>query len=244
MNRNLLIKLGAIAALMLLLMIPILMIDGMVEERQALRDGVLEDIARSSSYSQKITGPLLVAPYRKTVREWKTHEKTGQRYLEESEVSGRLYFLPERLAVGSEISTELRARGIYQARLFHSNSRLTGHFQVPANFGVTEDIGDYTFSEPFISVGISDIRGIKNNLVLEQGERKLPFQPGSADSMLGAGVHAPLPMAVADVHQGQRLDFAFDLLLQGTGELSIAPVGRGPSRAKGPILRGRSPGSA
>ena len=35
---------------------------------------------------------------------------------------------------------------------------------------MTEDIGDYTFSEPFISVGISDIRGIKNNLVLEQGE--------------------------------------------------------------------------
>ena len=31
MNRNLLIKLGAIAALILLLMVPILMIDGMIE---------------------------------------------------------------------------------------------------------------------------------------------------------------------------------------------------------------------
>jgi len=226
MNRNLLIKLGAIAALILLLMVPILMIDGMIEERQSLRDGVLEDIARSSSHSQKITGPLLVAPYRKTVREWKTNDKTGERYLEESEVSGRVYFLPERLAVGGDIGTELRARGIYQARLFHSNSRLSGHFQIPANFGITEDASDYRFGEPFVSVGISDIRGIKNNLVLQQGERKLPFQPGSADPLLGAGVHAPLPMAVADVHQGQRLDFAFDLLLQGTGELSIAPVGR------------------
>jgi inner membrane protein len=226
MNRNLLIKLGAIAALIILLMIPIIMIDGMIEERQELRDGVLEDIARSSSHSQKITGPLLVVPYRKTVREWKTHDKTGERYLEESEVSGRVYFLPERLAVGGEIGTELRARGIYQARLFHSNSRLSGHFEVPANFGVTEDLGDFRFGEPFVSVGISDIRGIKNNLVLEQGERKLAFQPGSADQLLGAGVHAPLPMAVADTHQAQRLEFAFDLLLQGTGELSIAPVGR------------------
>ncbi|WP_289533496.1 cell envelope integrity protein CreD [Pseudomonas sp. SO81] len=226
MNRNLLIKLGAIAALIILLMIPIIMIDGMIEERQELRDGVLEDIARSSSHSQKITGPLLVVPYRKTVREWKTHDKTGERYLEESEVSGRVYFLPERLAVGGEIGTELRARGIYQARLFHSNSRLSGHFEVPANFGVTEDLADFRFGEPFVSVGISDIRGIKNNLVLEQGERKLAFQPGSADQLLGAGVHAPLPMAVADTHQAQRLEFAFDLLLQGTGELSIAPVGR------------------
>ena len=226
MNRNLLIKLGAIAALIFLLMIPILMIDGMIEERQSLRDGVLEDIARSSSYSQKITGPLLVVPYRKTVRQWKTHTKTGERYLEEGEASGRLYFLPERLALGGDISTELRARGIYQARLYHSNSRLAGHFALPANFGVTEDLGDYRFGEPFVSVGISDIRGIKNNLVLQLGERRLPFQPGSADPLLGAGVHAPLPLAVADTHQAQRLEFAFDLLLQGTGRLDIAPVGR------------------
>ena len=70
MNRNLLIKLGAIAALILLLMVPILMIDGMIEERQSLRDGVLEDIARSSSYSQQLTGPVMVVPYRKVVRTW------------------------------------------------------------------------------------------------------------------------------------------------------------------------------
>jgi inner membrane protein len=226
MNRNLLIKLGVIAALILLLMIPILMIDGMIEERQSLRDGVLDDIARSSSHSQKITGPLLVVPFRKTVREWKTHAKTGQRYLEEREEGGRLYFLPERLAIRGEIGTELRARGIYEARLFHSDSRLAGHFELPAHYGIVEDLADYRFGQPFVSVGISDIRGIKNNLVLEQGGRKLPFQPGSADSLLGAGVHAPLPLAVADTQQNQRLEFAFDLLLQGTGELSIAPVGR------------------
>ena len=226
MNRNLLIKLGAIGALIILLMIPIVMIDGMVEERQSLRDEVLRDIARSSSHSQTITGPLLVVPYRKTLREWKTHPTSGERYLEQSERSGRLYFLPEYFAVGGTVTTELRSRGIYQARLFHSNSRLAGHFEVPANFGIREDVGDYRFGEPFVSVGISDIRGIKNNLVLEQGERRLAFQPGSATSILGAGVHAPLPLAVADIHQGQRLDFAFDLALQGTGELSIVPVGR------------------
>lgn len=222
MNRNLLIKLGAIAALIVLLMVPILMIDGMIEERQSLRDGVLEDIARSSSHSQKITGPLLVVPYRKTVREWKTHDKTGERYLDERELSGRLYFLPERLAVGGTIGTELRARGIYEARLFHSNGRLSGHFELPAHYGIAEDLADYRFGQPFVSVGISDIRGIKNNLVLELGERRLPFQPGSADPLLGAGVHAPLP----ESSQGGRLDFAFDLLLQGTGSLAIAPVGR------------------
>ena len=51
MNRSLLFKLGTIALLILLLMIPLLLIDGLVNERQGARDDVLRDIARSSSYA-------------------------------------------------------------------------------------------------------------------------------------------------------------------------------------------------
>jgi len=77
MNKNLTIKLGAIALLILLLLIPLLMIDGIIDDRQQRRDGVLEDIARSSSYSQQISGPVMVVPYRKVIRTWKTREKTA-----------------------------------------------------------------------------------------------------------------------------------------------------------------------
>lgn len=83
MNRNLTIKLGAIALLILLLLIPLLMINGVIQDRQRLRDGVLEDIARSSSYSQQLSGPLMVVPYRKVVRSWKLNEKTNERYQDE-----------------------------------------------------------------------------------------------------------------------------------------------------------------
>ena len=40
MNRSLLFKLGAIALLILLLLIPLLMINGIISDRQQLRDGV------------------------------------------------------------------------------------------------------------------------------------------------------------------------------------------------------------
>ena len=64
MNRNLLFKLGAIALLILLLLIPLLMINGIISDRQQLRDGVLMDIARSSSFAQRLTGPVMVVPFR------------------------------------------------------------------------------------------------------------------------------------------------------------------------------------
>ena len=131
MNKNLTIKLGAIALLILLLLIPLLMINGIIQDRQQLRDGVLEDIARSSSYSQQLSGPLMVVPYRKVVRTWKTNEKTNARYQDVGEERGRLYFLPERFELDGQIQTELRSRGIYQARLFHADNRISGHFSLP-----------------------------------------------------------------------------------------------------------------
>jgi len=224
MSRTLGFKLGAIALLILLLMIPLLMIGGLVSERQQQRDRVLQDIARSSSYRQQITGPILVQPYTKQVREWKTHAKTGERYLDEREVRGRLYFLPERFELNGQVSTELRARGLYKARLYRSDNQVSGQFKLPARLGLGDELGLYRLEAPFLSVGISDIRGIGNALQLRLNGATLDFAPGSGDERFGAGVHVPLP--ALDSQGGQRLAFAFDLKLQGTEQLSVTPVGR------------------
>ncbi|MDA8483965.1 cell envelope integrity protein CreD [Pseudomonas resinovorans] len=224
MTRTLGFKLGTIALLILLLMIPLTLIDGLIGERQTARDGVLINIAQSSSYSQRITGPILVVPYKRTVREWKTYEQTGQRHMEEREVSGRLYFLPARFNLTGNVDTEVRARGIYKARLYKSDSQVSGQILVPANYGIDENLADYRFEAPFLTVGISDIRGIGNALKLHLNGQTLDFQPGSGDRMLPGGVHVPLaPMQAGIV---QSLDFGFDLKLQGTSSLSVTPVGR------------------
>lgn len=231
MNKNLTIKLGAIALLILLLLIPLLMIDGVIDERQQLRDGVLEDIARSSSYSQQVSGPVMVVPYRKVVRTWKTNEKTNKRYQEIGEERGRLYFLPERFELDGQVQTELRKRGIYEARLFHADNRINGHFSLPAQLGIKEDFADYQFDTPFLAVGISDIRGIENALKLELDGRRLDFVPGTEVAWLGEGVRVTLP--TLDTSKTTELAFAFDLQLQGTGSLRVLPVGKTSSVSLG-----------
>ena len=224
MNRNLLFKLGAIALLIVLLLIPLLMIHGVITDRQQLRDDVLQDIARSSSYSQRLNGPVLVVPYRKTVREWKLNEKLNERYEETREVRGHLYFLPEQFALDGQVQTEVRARGIYQARLFHADSRISGRFVLPEQWGITENFADYRFDPAYLAVGISDIRGIENALKLELGSQQLAFSPGTQVAWLGEGVHVMLPEQ--DSHNPSPFDFAFDLRLQGTEQLQVVPVGK------------------
>lgn len=224
MNRSLAFKLGTIALLIVLLLIPLQMIGSLITERQQQRNQVLQDIARSSSYQQRLTGPLLAVPYRKLVREWKTREPGAERYYEDRMESGTLYFLPEHFAVNGEIRTELRQRGIYQARLYHAATKIGGHFNLPAQLGLGADFATYHFEQPFLAVGISDIRGIENSLRLRINDESIHFAPGSRSAILGDGVHAMLPVQLSA--DALRVDFAFDLNLQGSGQLDIVPVGR------------------
>jgi inner membrane protein len=224
MNRPLLFKLGAIAVLILFLLVPLWMIDGLVGERQAYRDGVLQDIARSAAYEQHLSGPLLVVPYVRSVLEWERDERSGTRVQVQREKRGQLYFLPERFALNGRMTTELRHRGIYEARLYHADNRIQGDFLVPAHYGVGDDLASYRFEQPFLAVGISDVRGIQNALKLEFAGKRLDFAPGSRTRLLGNGVNAPLPLS--DSAEEQRFDYAFDLSLLGSARLDIAPVGR------------------
>ncbi|MGH8485768.1 MAG: cell envelope integrity protein CreD, partial [Pseudomonas sp.] len=148
----------------------------------------------------------------------------GHTFQESKENSGFLYFLPETFELDGSAQTELRSRGIYEARLFHANSRISGQFKVPANWGITDDLQGYRFDTPFIAVGISDIRGIEKGLSLTLNEQTLDFRAGTGLSWLGGGVHVPL--ATLDSKVETRLDYAFELALQGTGQLHVMPVGR------------------
>jgi inner membrane protein len=160
MQRTLAYKLATIGLMVALLMIALSTIGHLVAERQARRNEVIQDIARSSSGEQQLAGPILVIPYERTVRQWRENDR-GERHLEEREVSGQLHLLPEDFLLDGDIRTELRARGIYEARLYHARLRVKADFAVPLHYGVGADIGTYRFGHPFIAMGVTDIRGIE-----------------------------------------------------------------------------------
>lgn len=222
MNKTLAFKLGTIALLTLLLLIPLLMIDGLIGERQRLRDDVVQNIAQSASFDQRISGPLLVVPYRKLQRRW--IDRDGQRVQDVSTVAGHLYILPETFAADLNVDTEQRARGIYQARLFHAKGHLGGSFRLPARWGIDKDFEDYRFDTPRLVVGISDIRGIENALQLTLDGKAQTFEAGTGLDWLRDGVQVALPQLEDPV--AREFEYGFDLALQGTGQLQLLPVGR------------------
>ena len=66
------IKPAILGGLILVLMIPLSMIEGVIRERNWNRDQVVNDIAASWTRAQNISGPWLVVDYQVTTehREW------------------------------------------------------------------------------------------------------------------------------------------------------------------------------
>lgn len=222
--RGLMYKIVTAGILIAVLLFAVNTIRGLVDERQVLRDQVVQDIARSSSYKQQLTGPILVVPYRRVIREWQNQEGSTEGVLKERTVTGQLYFLPEIFRLDGEIRTEQRSRGIYQARLYHASNKLSGVFEIPAHYGIDIDVADYRFDPAFLAIGISDIRGIENSLTLQLNGQPLRFNPGTRTDLLGAGVHAPIPFSATG--SPMHIEFSLDLQLQGTEQFDITPVGR------------------
>ena len=90
------LKMAAIAILILFLLIPLSMVRSVLRERLQRRDAAVHDITSTWGSEQVVFGPVLIVPYRYNRKAWKEEVINGR--IERTEanepVRGSGYFLP------------------------------------------------------------------------------------------------------------------------------------------------------
>lgn len=211
------IRLVIIGALILALMIPSAFIRGLVSERAERRREAIEEITSKWSTKQTIGGPVITIPYTET---WKDEEgvtRTTTQYIQ---------VLPETLNIEGEIQPEIRYRGIYQAVVYNGRLDLSGRFVFEGIQKLNIDLQQLRWDEAFISVNISDLRGIKEYVELKWGEQAILFEPGikRGNNLFASGVSVGIPLAAGDLSGG--MDYAFRLNFRGSEALNFLPLGK------------------
>ncbi|HEX5056167.1 MAG TPA: cell envelope integrity protein CreD [Gammaproteobacteria bacterium] len=222
MQRTIFTKALVVFVLSILLLIPLGMIGGKVYERQAYRDGVRREISESWTGEQTLRGPVLVVPYVEKVRS-RVWDKELEKYVDQVvEYERALHFFPQRLDIEAEIQTEERYRGIYSVPVYTSLMKIAGEFRLPAYYGV-EAGRDISWRDAFLSLGVGDVRGIRDGLSLKWQGQNAVFLPGGGMTPFSQGVHADLK----SLHSASDKSFAFviGLKLAGTERLNVVPVG-------------------
>jgi inner membrane protein len=199
----------AIAAVAVLLLVPIRMISGKVSERQSRADSVSAQFAAETVGPQVIAGPMLVLTCEETSREG--HVLDG--YCPDG------VFFPRTLSIAGEMPVETRRRGIYDVHLYHAALELKGEFEWPAP-PEAGGLAKRAWKRAFIATQVSDPRGIK----AVEG----PFAATEGPDGKLAGQDFAIKQRIGDVSArktGDRLAFAYRLRVDGTSSLQVAPVG-------------------
>ncbi len=215
-------KVALIALLGLVLLIPLFLVWDIIGEREARHDEVVARIGEGWGGPQRVSGPILVIPYR--IRMMDEEAEGGARL-----VQRWAYVLPDTYRVRAVVSPETRRIGIFEAVVYTVNLSIDGVFVMPDPTDLTGVGAAVNWTEAFIYVGVADPRSIREGVSLYwDGREDIPFTPGGPGALgatIGGGMTARIS-GLAEVQAGQTLAFATDLSLNGSGALSFLPLGR------------------
>lgn len=222
-NMRLLLRFLTVGGLVLLLLVPLTMIRGTIEERQAYRAEAVGTIARSYAGGQSIAGPVLMVPYTETIEVEEKNDKGAViRKVKRDGGSGYWTFFPDSMDLTGGLTPSTRKLGLHEVRVYELKGALNAGFkaQIPedADPNLPRKIG-----QPWLSYGIADVRGLASTPKLSVGGRERQLEQGLGNRP-GGGVHVRLaaPRAGEMLTLDTRLDFA----LGGTESLSISPLAK------------------
>jgi len=207
------LKLLIITILMLLLLIPASMIKSIIYERESLSNQTVIEVSNKWAGSQQINGPILSIPL---IYEYKDG---GKSY----ETTKYLHILPEELNINGNISPEKLKRGIYEVVVYKSKLALKGQFLLNKEFD-RNNLKEIKYDQAFLTIGISDLRGIEDQVILNWNKTDLKVEPGSKISdLIYSGITVKLPNIETSINK--NIDFSFTLNLQGSQNLNFIPLG-------------------
>lgn len=213
------LKILMVALLTLAILVPLALVRGTIQERQGYRNDVVRDVAASFGGRQVLGGPVLVVPYTELVDEEVT-DGSGETRRVVKRRRGEWIFFPETLRVDGVLQPDIRRRGLHEVRVYEWEGSTDARFDVRIpgdDAGAAREIG-----QPWLSVGISDVRGLQGEPTLQVSGRTLELEQGIGHAD-GPGLHARLDAPAA----GDRLalDARIELKLRGTESFAMKPYG-------------------
>ncbi len=204
--------------LILVLLIPTGFVNELVRERQGRKQEVQNEVSSKWSGEQTVTGPIIAIPYQERIVDADDPKKTHM-------LKHMAFFLPDQLGIKATLYPQKRHRSIFEVTVYESRLDISGSF-APLNIDALHiPIADLQLNEATVFFGLSDFRGIEEQVTMDWGGKPMTFNAGlPADAPIPSGLQASLPLTVAGL--ADTVSFRFSLKLRGSDRLFFTPVGK------------------
>jgi inner membrane protein len=226
MQRTLLFKILIIALLMALIAVPLMMIEATISERNQFRNEAVRSIAADSVGEQTLLGPVLVIPYSDVYEDEVVDPDSKKTVLRKFVANRRHYVFPNELQIDSRVDTDQRYRGLHKVLVYSGQHSLNGDFVLPGMAALARQKPNSVLSlaQPYISLGLSDSRGLRNYPKIVWNGQPFEFKQGSQLRSMPKGLHAP----IADLELGSAtpVKFSLTLAIDGIERLTMLPLAK------------------
>ena len=194
------LKLILVCALVILMAIPAMFVSRVSYERSDRANEVTAEVSKRYGGEQYISGPILVAPYSQ-------FDADGNF----AESGNYAVFANKGHAEFANIKTQIRKRSLFKVPTFQGEGVLTGQFDSPARLDKEMTI-DIDWSKAKIMVALSDVRGLKSDVVMTMPDGQTrTFQPASFDDLVR---RVEVPQVVGQTVRTNRVTRSYGWLNQ------------------------------
>jgi inner membrane protein len=213
MFQSITFKVFGIALLALLMLIPLAQVQGLIGERNGMRDQAMATIGQRWGEPQRVGGPLLYVPRR-------VHVATEKGPVVRDD--GRDVVLPDSLQIRATLKPELRHYGIYETPVYVSELTFAGEF-ADADLDQLHGADIWLWDQAELRLPVTDVRGIRSVSPITFAGAELRAGPsGAAIDNLGA-IAVPVRLVRS---AGAKYTFALTMTLAGTQRISFLPLSR------------------
>ncbi len=219
-NNSIVLKVIMVGAISLLLLVPLLLLQGVVSERVQRKEETESEIMGSWGGRQTLAGPVLTVPFIS-----RSLDANGRRV----ETVSAAHFLPHSLAIEAVLEPQTRSRGMYQVTVYTSRLSLQGEFAAPDFNGVRAAAADILWGQAFLSMELPDMRSLQDAVTLAWAGKNVPLRSGKGSLGMFPGEirTGPLVLPSGSPQPGgtKAIPFSLTLSLRGGDSFSVLPLG-------------------
>lgn len=205
-------KLMVIGIMVLVMMIPSEMIKNLVHERQSNQNEVIHEINKKWGSAQRLTGPMLQIPYKRTKR---VNGRSKQE-------TAFIYLLPQSLNVDGRLNSEEKHRNIFKTVIYKGDFEVSGSFDLSQIEIHNINHEQIQWNKSTLIFGISDLKGIRKQVNMKWADTSFQMNAGvPQNNSIYSGLNHRIQL-----NPFQKINFSCDLKLNGGQSFYIVPVAK------------------
>jgi inner membrane protein len=224
MRNSITARMLVVGFLLLVLLIPLQFVQMLISERSMRQQEVITEINSKWGNEVLISGPILKIPY-KTLKEERSYDSNSKvTQTTTKTVIHYAYLLPDSLAIDADVESLKRNRSIYESVVYTGDMAFTGNFPAIDFSEMDIDKEDILWDKISLEIRTSNLKGIRNSLMVKLGEEDLSMTPKYNLSYLNIIESTPLKVNYAEI--ASPIHFNFRIKINGSESLKFIPLGK------------------